>query len=258
MRIIFIDEAGYCNNWRADLVNQPHYILSAVVFPLNEMRLIYEGIRQEIGDLNLRANYAQHPLGQGFEIKASDIVHGRGYWQRHLSERNAVRSIMLEAPKKHNGVTFAAVIDKKAHMNRYARPTNPYRLALQFVFERLQQYLTDIDDYGIVIYDQNKRIEDTLHTDATTLIRNGSELHYFSKIFGDFVTRRFRIFRILEFSMAQSQNSIGLQVADFFASFTCYYLKRARPTRCGWWKLLRSSFYRIGNRFHGIGYKEFP
>jgi len=251
-----MDESGYCFNWESDLDKQPYYVLSAVCFPIEQLLLAYQKIRNEVSDLNLEGGTL--PLGQGFEIKARDVSTGSGYWKTHNDERNAVRDIMLTAPKKYGGTAFVVVIDKLAHRERYAYPADPYQLSLEFIFERLQMCLSHLSDYGICIYDQNKRLEDILQNAAAALVREGSDLIYFSRSYNSLVVKTFQIDRIIEFSLGRSENSIGLQVADFFATMSYAYVKHRKPSPCGWWDELESSLHRKDGQLQGVGYKEFP
>jgi hypothetical protein len=249
MQIIFMDESGYSFKWEANLDKQPYYVLSAVCLPSEQLPNAYQEIRSEVSDLNLEG--ATIPLGQGFEIKARDVATGSGYWRTHNEERDAIRNIMLTVPKKYGGTAFVVVINKQSHRERYAYPENPYQLSLAFIFERLQKYLSEINDYGICIYDQNKRLEDVLHSTAVALAREGSEQILLA-------IRTFPIDRIIEFSLARSENSIGLQIADFFATMTYTYVKDGKQSPCSWWDELESSLYRKGGQLQGVGYKEFP
>jgi len=165
---------------------------------------------------------------------------------------------MLKAPKEYGGTAFVVVINKLAHRERYAYPADPYQLSLEFIFERLQMYLSDINDYGICVYDQNKRLEDALQNTATVLLREGSDLIYFSRFYHSLVIKTLPIDRIVEFSLGRSENSIGLQIADFFATMTYTYVKDGKPSPCGWWDELESSLYRKDGQLLGVGYKEFP
>ena len=251
-----MDESGYTFNWKADIKIQPYYVLSAVCFSSDKLPLAYQKIRAEISNLDLEREH--HPLGQGFEIKARDIVRGSSYWKTHDDKRNAVRNIMLTAPVKYEGKAFVVVINKQAHQERYAYPDNPYMLPLKFILERLQMYLSDLDDHGICIYDQNKILKDDLQDVTTRLTRNGSKLYYYSPTFELFVKETFKLDKIIEFSFGRSENSIGLQVADFFASMTYAYVKNNKPSSCDWWKTLESSLHRKDGKLDGVGYKEFP
>jgi hypothetical protein len=256
MQVIFMDESGYSFDWKKDLDKQPYYVLSAVCLPSKGLHTVYQKIRNEVSNLCLEG--ADRPIGQGFEIKARDVATGSGYWRAHKKERDKIRNIMLTAPKKCGGTAFVVVIDKQAHLNRYVNPSDPYLLSLRFIFERLQMYLREIDDHGICIYDQNERIANALQSTAADLIREGSELSYFDRFYELVVTESLQIDRIIEFSLSRSENSIGLQIADFFATMTYTYVKDGKPSRCSWWDKLKSSLHRKGRRLQGVGYKEFP
>ncbi|MBP9043305.1 MAG: DUF3800 domain-containing protein [Spirochaetes bacterium] len=251
-----MDEAGYSFNWTSDLDIQPHYVLSAVCFPCEQLFSIYQEIRNEVSKLNI--GEASESLGQGFEIKARDIAAGSGYWRSHDNDRNAVRDIMLLVPKKYGAKAFVAVINKLSLRQHYVDPIDPYKLSLDFIFERIQMYLSDINDYSICIYDQNKRLEDCLQSAATDIIRQGSGITYIKHLNDSIVLKTFLIDRILEFSFGRSENSIGLQVADFFATMTNSYVKSEKPPSCGWWDKLESVLHHKKGKIQDIGYKGFP
>jgi hypothetical protein len=162
---------------------------------------------------------------------------------------------MLSYPLRCDGAAFVVVIDKVAHLARYTNPEDPLELSLRFIFERLQMYLDNCDKSGICIFDQNKSIDDTLHSSSMELLRNGSMFSSFSSRLASY-TLSFN--RILEFCLGNSKNSIGLQVADFFATMTNYYHKRVKPDSCDWWDVLLDSLHRRDGEVEGVGYKESP
>jgi len=253
VQVVFMDESGYSFDWETSLNEQPYYVLSAVCFNSQDIPSVYNGIRNDIRNLHLEN--VPNLLGQGFEIKAHNIANGSGYWKKHNKERNAIRKIMLEAPRKYNGTAFVAAIDKMRHVERYIYPENPYHLALQFIFERLEHYLSRIiDDYALCIYDQNKRMEDVLQELTISLKREGSAIHKSSWSTPEI---KVQIDRIYDFTFGRSENSVGLQIADFFATMTYAYLKSDKK-QCWWWNTLEASLCHKDNKLEGIGYKEFP
>ena len=60
---------------------------------------------------------------------------------------------MLSFPSHNDGAAFVIVIDKKAHQEKYVTPEDPCKLSFRFIFEKLEDYLTYVDDYGYCIYD---------------------------------------------------------------------------------------------------------
>jgi hypothetical protein len=256
MKLIFVDESGYTPDWRSDMAQQPHYVVSAVCVPAEKYRKMCDEMRAIVSGLGIP--FAKMPLGQGFEIKAREIVRGGGWWKDHEDARNAIRDVMLGAPAVYGGQAICIVIDKAKHQATYYSPEDPYDLAHQFLLERMQWNLARCDADGYCVWDQNKRIEDTLHEHSASLIREGSGIEYFSGYFGTTVAYKFKVDRILEVSMGQSEYSVGLNVADFFASMTAAYFKQGRRSSCGWWNVLERSLDRKGGVLDGAGLKVFP
>ncbi len=254
--MIFLDESGYSRDWKKQFDEQPFYVLSAVCLPVSNIPAAYDRLRDEIGKLALPEQH--RPLGRGFEIKARDIAQGTGWWRDHNNERNQVRDLFLSFPQKESGTAFVVVVDKEAHLSRYASPQNPYLLSFQFIFERIEIYLKECDEFGYCIYDQNERLEQDLQEHANQLLTEGSSGIYYSQLWNDVFEFSLPIQRIIELSFGTSANSIGLQVADFFSSMTNSYYKNGKPENCGWWNLLTQSLHRKGNKLLGIGLKEFP
>jgi hypothetical protein len=255
--MVFLDEAGYTPDWKSGIEEQPYYVLSAVSVPVDILPSAYDTVRKEIEDMKLPGQ--RTPLGRGFEIKARDVAQGSGWWRDHNEERNQVRDLMLSFPKNFDGTAFVVIVDKKAHLYKYAFPEDPYLLALQFIFERLEFFLRDNDDFGYCVYDQNKRLEKAIQAQANQLMVEGSHgIRYWGNIIVLPFEFTLEIGHILEISFGDSRYSIGLQVADYFATMTYTYYKSGKPAKCGWWELLLESLHRKDGKLLGIGLKEFP
>lgn len=255
MTVVFLDESGYTRDWSASIAEQPFYVLAAVCIPSHALPDLYAHVSMGVQALGLPDQ--TFPIGRGFEIKAGDVARGRGWWKEKGEARESVRDLMLAAPRKYDGAAAVVVIDKQKHFERYMSPDEPHRLALQFALERVHIFLEDTDTHAICIYDQNHRIETTLSVDTASLARDGSPVQCID-MFGDFREKDVSLDRILEFTVGLSQNSIGLQLADFFASMTYQHFKKGRPSPCGWWSVLEQSLLRKGDRVEGIGLKVFP
>lgn len=257
MQLIFIDESGYAPNWEESIDEQPFYVLGAVVIPFDNYVTGCQKIRKEIEKLNLPN--ADRPLGLGFEIKARNVATGTGWWRRHQDIRDKVKNIMLSFPKENNGVAIVVVIDKKAHQERYFTPENPYHLALRFLLERLQHLLTELNDYGVAIFDLNQGQLKAISELESILRSEGSDILKWTWPFGLPFTFTLKVDRIVEFTYGVSHNSIGLNIADFFATMTYHYHKNGR-SHAESWSLIEQSLYRCSdsNTVVGYGYKLFP
>ena len=256
MQIIFLDESGFSRDWKKQIDGQPFYVLSAVCIPMSSVPPAYDKVRREINEISLPGQ--KKPLGRAFEIKARDIAQGTGWWRDHNDERNRVRDLFLSFPQKAGGTAFVVVVNKEAHLNKYAFPDNPYLLSFQFILERIEMYLRDGDDFAYCIYDQNERLEQDLQERANWLLTEGSRGIYHSQLWNEVFEFALPIERIIELSFGTSANSIGLQVADFFSSMTSSYYKSGKPSDCGWWNLLTESLHKKGDKLLGVGLKEFP
>lgn len=256
MRVVFIDESGYTPDWRSGIDAQPFYVGSAVCLPSDAIPHFYSSLRRGIDELNLPVK--SPPLGLGFEIKAREIARGSGWWGEHNDQRNRVRDLFLSSPRRSEGVAFVASIDKCAHFAKYVEPADPYMLALTFVLERLEMYLWGVDDHACCVYDHNTRIGTQVQDHTAELIRDGSLLIYDSRIFKEFVTMRFRLPHILEVALGDCKYSIGLPVADYFATMAYHFYIQGSPVPCGWWDLPCQNLHQKEGTLQGIGLKEFP
>lgn len=82
---------------------------------------------------------------------------------------------------------------------------------------------------------------------------------YDSKAYGGFVQKHQTFSRILEFHFGQSQNSVGLQIADFFARVTYSWRKKDKDEQYpGWWHIKQTLYRNNDGKLEGFGYKEFP
>ena len=175
----------------------------------------------------------------------------------HDNERNLFRNMMLGFPKKFGGRAFLIAIDKDKHRTKYAQAKDPVEISMQFLFERIEWYLRGEDDNAYCIYDHDTWRTDSLHRQAVGLIREGSTIQFYSSFWEQGVISKHLLNHITEMALCVSHNSVGLQVADFFASCAYKYL-RDSPQACGWWETLCESLYRKDGELNGCGLKRFP
>jgi len=257
MWLIFLDEAGFTRgDWRNGIAQQPYYTLSAVCLPGARLATVYQDIRAKVTGLSLVQ--LPRPLGQNYEIKARDIASGTGWWQAHNTERNAVRDTMLSAPRAHDGCAFVVVVDKAAHFAKYTLPEDPYLLAFRFAFERLAQFLEEKQSYAYCVYDQNTRLQESVLEQSSALIQQGSYITGYSWFYEQHYEFVLEIERIVELAFGDSKHSLGLQIADYFATFAYQYFRNGRPAGIGWWNTLESNLHRAHGTLNGIGLKVFP
>lgn len=255
MKLVFLDESGFAKNWKESITDQPFYVLGGVLIDSADYFAASKELRDAVAELDLEK--LPHPLGQGFEIKAKEIAKGAGWWRSNQEKRNSLRELMLGFPTKYGGTAFLVVIDKQKHLNQYAFPDPPHELAFQFMFERIQWKLSELTDESICVYDQTKFLDDELHNASVGLMRDGSPVQYWSEFYG-YVSGKFAIDLIKEFYLGKSDNSIGLQVADYVATFGYQYFRRGKPKKCGWWETLVAALHTKSGQLEGYGLKCFP
>lgn len=125
------------------------------------------------------------------------------------------------------------------------------------MFERIQWFLLDQQAFAVCAYDQTKFLDDDQHNASMGLMRDGSTVSYWSEYYGH-VSEKFAIDRVKEFYLGKSENSLGIQVADYSATFGYQYFKGGRPNKCGWWETISKSLYKKDGKVEGFGLKVFP
>lgn len=255
MKLVFLDESGFEKSWKESVTDQPFHVLGGLMIDSQSYFEASELLRRAVNALGLEK--LVHPLGQGFEIKAKEIARGTGWWKNNEDKRNGLRELMLSFPQTYDGTGFLVIIDKEKHLSQYAFPDPPHEVAFQFMFERLQWKLKDVEDEAVCVYDQTKFLDDDLHNASMGLMREGSQVQYWSEFYG-YVSEKFKIDRIKEFYLGKSNNTIGLQVADYLAIFGYHYFRGGCPSECGWWKTIVTGLYNKDGNPEGYGLKVFP
>ncbi|MCI4463279.1 MAG: DUF3800 domain-containing protein [Caldisericum sp.] len=255
MYLIFVDEAGYTPGWSNvnlnDLNEQPVYVVSGVAIKENCIQSVYDSIINKLKQLNI-TGIDISKLGKGEEIKAKEVDRGEGIWRHYFDLRDEVRKIYMD---HDNVIYFAVCIDKKRHITQYFEPENPEYLALRFLLERVQGLLNDQNELGLVVIDFNRRIEQDQRKFVSELLIEGSQI----KI-SNFLEFRLQLDRIIEFYFCDSQNSLGLQIADFVARHIYSWWKKGKNPNYPGWCYIEKRLYKPPTRtsYYGWGYKEFP
>jgi hypothetical protein len=247
VRLVFIDESGHSKGPKQEQ-EQPFYVLAAFIVEAHAYIAAAAPLRDSVKSLYPDLS---SPIGQGSEIKARQIANIIGIWKHKLTQGHKIRDLMLGFPSTCDGKVCVCVIDKNRYNHKYRTPTPPYELTLTYTLERVQRYLDEVSDHGLCVYDQAKSLDDQLHRHSVRLIRDGS---YVEGPQG----KAINLERIIEFYLGSSENSLGLQVADFFATYVYQFFKRGMPLGCDWWPTLCSQLYAPGGRIIGSGLKLVP
>jgi len=259
MYLIFVDECGYSFRWKEEIENQPFYILAAVTIKTDNLQVVYETIRYNLRKLdlpNIRPDY----LGKGSEIKAKDIDRGEEFWRENPEKREEVRAIYLsQLSELFQATVFVIIVDKKRHYEKYKNiAEDPEKLALCFLLERIQGFLTEKNSFAIILIDANKKIETQQKEQIKRLLREGSSGAYFNIFRWDWFEWQLKFNRILEIHFADSKYSLGIQIADFVARHIYSWVKHGKDPNYPGWQYIEGALYKRGGKSTGWGYKEFP
>lgn len=256
MYCVFVDECGYQKNWdRPDKIEeQPVYVVAAAAISSESLAERYSSIRNAVASLNLPGKDPSN-LGRGEEIKAASVDRGVGFWHENPRLRDSVRKIYLDL---EDVTYFVVIVDKKLHKQRYGNNAqDPSQLALKFLLERIQGFLNENQEQGMVFIDGNKREEAEQRGFLGNLLKRGSGGIAIGKYVATIYEWRLDLRDILEIHLGDSKHSLGLQIADFVARHAYSWWKNGKNSSYPGWKFTEPRLYRYPNHL-GWGLKVFP
>ncbi|MGI8906807.1 MAG: DUF3800 domain-containing protein [Candidatus Sumerlaeaceae bacterium] len=257
MEMIYLDESGYCFDWKTNHEEQPYYVLSAVCISADKLDGCSMQLRQEVADLKVPG--ANPPLGRGFEIKAKLIEQGSGHWNKNPVDRQKIRKAMLTTASTFGARSILVVVDKPLLLSTYRDyARDPYLLAYTMMLERIQKFLERNGQLGVIVYDHNQRIATELNNTAADLATNGSNIQYLDFYTNLPSTTQLKIDRIVEFTFSDSKYSVGLQIADYFATRTSSLMKKGHAFNDVHWGEFWHCLDSVSQKVKGIGIKVYP
>ena len=136
----------------------------------------------------------------------------------------------------------ASVIDKKSHNEKYSHPDPALKLSYKFLLEKIDQFLIEKNENGIVIYDENMKKEEL------------RKCHYFWENFGTGWQKIEKIYWAPFF--IREEESHLMQMADI-GSFSLHRLFNQK--KCDYFEKIKDSFYWYGTKSgRKIAIKVFP
>lgn len=255
MFIFFVDECGYQPNRTEEVAirHQPVHVVAAVAISSEHLSSAYARVRNGVAELGLEG-IDPNALGRGQEIRANGVDRGDGFWGKHPDLRDKVRELYLE---QSHAIYFLVCIDKQRHLNRYASPEDPALLGFRFAMERIQGFLRENAQQGLIIVDANKRVESEHRQFVSDLLVGGSWGLALSKCYGLPYEWRLKFGNIIEVHFGDSKYSLGLQIADFVARHTYSWWKSDKDDNYPGWSYILPRLWKYPNPV-GWGYKEFP
>ncbi len=238
--IVYADESGDHGLDSID-AEYPVFVLALCVFKKEEYRLQASPALHE-----LKFRYFGHEM---VVLHERDIRKASGDFkilvdaQRRGLFMADLNRLIEDAPF----TLIASVILKEKLRRQYARPHNPYHIALGFCLERVHSFLKTQGQHEQtthIVFEGRGRREDAELESEFRQVCDG---------------RNFRRERLnLEIKIADKKaNCCGLQLADLVARpIGRKMLNAGQPNRA--YDLLSNKFYGAGQRVKGMGLKVFP
>ncbi len=155
MHTLFLDESGKPTsnrdkNGNLILENSRYFTLGGISVDekaKGEFYEVYEKIMTEyLGGIDLKTNFKLHYNELRMLKEPYDKIT--------KSQRFKLENDVFEAIKKIDCTLFSVTIDLEYHYNHYSNPIFPMALALWYILERFQYYVSNIDGKGIAVYEQ--------------------------------------------------------------------------------------------------------
>jgi hypothetical protein len=252
--LVFIDESG-CGN----IAKEPFLVYSAVAFPASSYGEMVVGLRQQLAEIESKSDtqYTQrNPPGLGYEIKAIDA------FKKTRGPKAKIRELLLKEPAARGGRAILTVQDRKAFAEKHPR-TDANKKSREYLIERIARFLRDQNSYGVCIIDNDEGRQKAVQKECADLIRDGNIVQWISRWDGLHRETTNDLDRIVEVHFGDSEHSVGLIIADYFAhgAFKRYALRSAGKREPGWWIHLKGSLRSLGMPgclIAGYGLKYFP
>lgn len=174
MYLIFLDGSGNTGTDLRHATSTIHYLL-ALMIPGGNARALEDRISEVlIGRFGRAACRAPR-----FECKGSDMYRGEGPCSTmSASERVALYQELVELIPEHGAQIIWRGIHKPALADRYIRPMHPHTLAFQYTVEDIERFLRREEEYGLLISDEEKSVEQQVIEDLPRYKDSGTELGY--------------------------------------------------------------------------------
>ncbi|MDK9701317.1 MAG: DUF3800 domain-containing protein [bacterium] len=261
MFIAYIDESGFSS--QVD-TKQPFYVLSAVIISSKYLKAMNNKLREEVSKFEIEMNFSAKSLGLGSEIKAKNCISMLKRERKALASEFA--QCILNAPNLYSGAVINIIIDKSEYNKRGVLNKKKVEFkAIELLFERLSKYTSyhstdDNDNQCICIHDENKILSDEMQSEASQLRKIGNFVTYWNEIKGSSTTTHNSLNNIADFAYSDSKNSLGIIIADFFASFLYQIITKNMEITDG---IIRSLYNscdksRRNGVINGFGIKIYP
>jgi len=255
---IYIDETGNSDLKSSDNPIHRFLTLTGVIISLDYVREVLhpemESIKNDI--------LGQHP-DDPIIFHRKEIINRKYPFEklRDIKIEKLFRTTILYKLSNWEYKIITVLIDKKEHKEVYEKwRYDPYHYCLAIIMERFLFFLKEMQTRGDVLIESRGGKEDIrLKKSFKHLYKNGTDF-VDSKIFQEFLTSKEIKVR------KKSTNIVGLQLADLIA----HPSRRQFLLHLGFLKkekevfgdkiieIIKSKYYKKGNKLYGCGLKKLP
>lgn len=224
MLLTYVDES-YTDNW---------FTMAALLVDGPAAAALTEALDQVA-----TAASTAYGLRAGVELHGHEIFHAKGEWKNVPPRaRIGVFDDVIEAVAGQDVRVIARAMDVVGQRARYNRPDPAHKVVLQHLLERVDEYVTSIGEYALVIADEVEG--EAKHRADLSSYREVGTVGY----------RQRKLTRIVDtLHFAPSHASRLVQAADVIAFlyrrvFTCQETDdRSRKTKIAMWNRLQPRVY---------------
>lgn len=173
MYLIFMDGSGNTGDDLTHPTLTVHYVLGLAI-PGHVARALEDAAT---GVLERRFGAACR--APGFECKGSDMYRGEGPCAAmRPADRLALYEELVGLIPAHGADVIWHGIDKPRLARRYAHPMHPHKLAFLFLAEDAQRLLQARNDFGLLVSDEEKSVEQQVIEDLPRYKQLGTDFGY--------------------------------------------------------------------------------
>ena len=179
-------------------VNTDYYLMSSVIIRDSCVNALIREVDQLF--LGLPEFYS------GNELHAYPMFQGRYEWKGFpIEDAIGLTFDIFDICNKYVDCLHIEIVDRARQLKRYEWPRAPRSVVLQFIFERINEYMEEVDASCVIVIDHHQ--ENYIDIESYMRYRD----------FGTMGFKSSRLERIEKIEVCDSKDSRALQIADLCA-----------------------------------------
>lgn len=156
MKIFYLDESWNTGN-DLDNLDQPIHFINGIWIDCEDIPKIEKDIR------GLEFNFLPYSKNFDFEFHGIEISGGKKYFKHfNIEDRLKLFESLMNIFKKYDIKFFSQWINKQYLKKRYDNPYHPHHLSFMYIIEKIDIYLEENNDKGLIIMDKNLENEQNI------------------------------------------------------------------------------------------------